>query len=268
MANLLQFAPDENIQAVLSIPNYEVAKYLVLATRSGKVKKTSLAEYDSPRQGGLIAVRLATDPETGEPADELIGAALCNPEDDIILVSKHGMSLKFRADDEQLRPMGRQTAGVQGMKFRDGDELLSMDVIWGDSDKDLFVVTNEGFAKRTAISEYRLQGRNGFGVKALQLAEGRGSLVGALVVSEDDQVMAIMKSGKVIRSDVSEVNRTGRTTQGVTFAKPDKGDEILAIARNAEKDDDGDDDDTDQNNPASQDQQNQPADAATVTPTE
>lgn len=268
VANLLQFAPDETIQAVLSIPNYEVAKYLVLATRSGKVKKTSLAEYDSPRQGGLIAVRLATDPETGEPADELIGAALCNPEDDIIIVSKHGMSLKFRADDEQLRPMGRQTAGVQGMKFRDGDELLSMDVIWGDSDKDLFVVTNEGFAKRTAISEYRLQGRNGFGVKALQLAEGRGSLVGALVVSEDDQVMAIMKSGKVIRSDVSEVNRTGRTTQGVTFAKPDKGDEILAIARNAEKDDDGDDDDTDQNNPASQDQQNQPADAATVTPTE
>ncbi|KFJ05857.1 DNA gyrase, A subunit [Bifidobacterium thermophilum] len=268
VANLLQFAPDETIQAVLSIPNYEVAKYLVLATRSGKVKKTSLAEYDSPRQGGLIAVRLATDPESGEPADELIGAALCNPEDDIILVSKHGMSLKFRADDEQLRPMGRQTAGVQGMKFRDGDELLSMDVIWGDSDKDLFVVTNEGFAKRTAISEYRLQGRNGFGVKALQLAEGRGSLVGALVVSEDDQVMAIMKSGKVIRSDVSEVNRTGRTTQGVTFAKPDKGDEILAIARNAEKDDDGDDDDTDQNNPASQDQQNQPADAATVIPTE
>jgi DNA gyrase subunit A len=245
VANLLQFAPDETIQAVLSIPNYEVAKYLVLATRSGKVKKTSLAEYDSPRQGGLIAVRLAADPETGEPTDELIGAALCNPEDDIILVSKHGMSLKFRADDEQLRPMGRQTAGVQGMKFRDGDELLSMDVIWGDSDKDLFVVTNEGFAKRTAISEYRLQGRNGFGAKALQPAEGRGSLVGALVVSEDDQVMAIMKSGKVIRSDVSEVKRTGRTTQGVTFAKPDKGDEILAIARNAEKDDDDENDQTD-----------------------
>lgn len=258
VANLLQFAPDETIQAVLSIPNYEVAKYLVLATRSGKVKKTSLAEYDSPRQGGLIAVRLAADPETGEPTDELIGAALCNPEDDIILVSKHGMSLKFRADDEQLRPMGRQTAGVQGMKFRDGDELLSMDVIWGDSDKDLFVVTNEGFAKRTAISEYRLQGRNGFGVKALQLAEGRGSLVGALVVSEDDQVMAIMKSGKVIRSDVSEVKRTGRTTQGVTFAKPDKGDEILAIARNAEKDDDDENDQTDA------DQHDQHADEATA----
>ncbi len=235
VANLLQFGPDETIQTVLSIPNYEVAKYLVLATRSGKVKKTALAEYDSPRQGGLIAVRLMTG-ENGENADELIGAALCNAEDDIILVSKLGMSLKFQANDEQLRPMGRQTAGVQGMKFREGDELLAMDVVWGDSDKDLFVVTNEGFAKRTAISEYRLQGRNGFGVKAVQLAEGRGSLVGAVIVEEDDQIMAIMKSGKVIRSNVDEVKRTGRTTQGVTFAKPDKNDEIISIARNEEKD--------------------------------
>ena len=232
VANLLQFGPDETIQTVLSIPNYEVAKYLVLATRTGKVKKTALAEYDSPRQGGLIAVRLAADEETGEPTDELIGAALCNAADDIILVSKQGMSLKFAADNDQLRPMGRQTAGVQGMKFRGDDELLAMDVVPEDSKQDLLVVTNEGFAKRTAISEYRLQGRNGFGVKAVQLAEGRGSLVGALIVSEDDQVMAIMKSGKVIRSNVTEVKRTGRTTQGVTLAKPDKGDEIISIARN------------------------------------
>ena len=234
VANLLQFGPGETIQTVLSIPNYEVAKYLVLATRTGKVKKTALAEYDSPRQGGLIAVRLAADEETGEPTDELIGAALCNAADDIILVSKQGMSLKFAADNDQLRPMGRQTAGVQGMKFRGDDELLAMDVVPEDSKQDLLVVTNEGFAKRTAISEYRLQGRNGFGVKAVQLAEGRGSLVGALIVSEDDQVMAIMKSGKVIRSNVTEVKRTGRTTQGVTLAKPDKGDEIISIARNEE----------------------------------
>ena len=234
VANLLQFGPGETIQTVLSIPNYEVAKYLVLATRTGKVKKTALAEYDSPRQGGLIAVRLAADEETGEPTDELIGAALCNAADDIILVSKQGMSLKFVADNDQLRPMGRQPAGVQGMKFRGDDELLAMDVVPEDSKQDLLVVTNEGFAKRTAISEYRLQGRNGFGVKAVQLAEGRGSLVGALIVSEDDQVMAIMKSGKVIRSNVTEVKRTGRTTQGVTLAKPDKGDEIISIARNEE----------------------------------
>lgn len=255
VANLLQFGPGETIQTVLSIPNYEVAKYLVLATRSGKVKKTALAEYDSPRQGGLIAVRLMTD-ENGENADELIGAALCNADDEIILVSRQGMSLKFEANDEQLRPMGRQTAGVQGMKFRDGDELLAMDVVWGDSDKDLLVVTNEGFAKRSAVSEYRLQGRNGYGVKALQLAEGRGSLVGALIVSEDDQVMAIMKSGKVIRSDVAEVKRTGRNTQGVTLAKPDKNDEIISIALNADKDDADEQDDA---QPAGQ---SEPSDSA------
>ncbi len=238
VANLLQFGPGETIQTVLSIPNYEVAKYLVLATRTGKVKKTALAEYDSPRQGGLIAVRLAADEETGEPTDELIGAALCNAADDIILVSKQGMSLKFAADNDQLRPMGRQTAGVQGMKFRGDDELLAMDVVPEDSKQDLLVVTNEGFAKRTAISEYRLQGRNGYGVKAVQLAEGRGSLVGAVIVEESDQIMAIMKSGKVIRSNVAEVKRTGRTTQGVTLAKPDKNDEIISIARNEETDED------------------------------
>ena len=267
VANLLQFGPDETIQTVLSIPNYEVAKYLVLATRSGKVEKTALAEYDSPRQGGLIAVRLMTD-ENGENADELIGAALCNADDDIMLVSRKGMSLKFTANDEQLRPMGRQTAGVQGMKFRDGDELLAMDVVWGDSDKDLLVVTDEGFAKRSAVSEYRLQGRNGYGVKALQLAEGRGSLVGALIVSEDDQVMAIMKSGKVIRSDVAEVKRTGRNTQGVTLAKPDKNDEIISIALNAEKDDADDQNDvqpaqSEQSDSAEQ-QAEQPADVQNV----
>ncbi|SCC80348.1 DNA gyrase subunit A [Bifidobacterium commune] len=244
VANLLQLSPSESIQAVLSIPNYEVAKYLVLATRSGKIKKTPLSQYDSSRQGGLIAVRLMEDPETGEPADELIGATLCNADDDIILVSRHGMSLKFKADDEQLRPMGRQTAGVQGMKFREDDELLAMDVVRSDMEDELslLVVTDEGFAKRTSISQYRLQGRNGFGVKALQMNEGRGELVGAVIVADSDQILAIMKSGKVIRSAVEEVKRTGRNTQGVTLAKPDKGDAILSIARNTDTDDENEGD--------------------------
>ena len=249
VANLLQLGPDEKIQQVLSIRDYSAAQYLVLATRSGKVKKTHLSEYDSARQGGLIAVRLReiegayrTDADGKKVAvvDELIGAALCNSDDEIIVVSRKGMSVKFQADDQTLRPMGRQTAGVQAMKFRGepgNDLLLSMDVVPADSDSDLLVVTNEGFAKRTALSEYRLQGRNGYGVKAINLVEDRGSLVGAMVVHEDDQVMAIMKSGKVIRSDVSEIKRTGRNTQGVTLAKTGKDDEILSIARNAEKDD-------------------------------
>ena len=249
VANLLQLGPDEKIQQVLSIRDYSAAQYLVLATRSGKVKKTYLSEYDSARQGGLIAVRLReiegayrTDADGNRVpvVDELIGAALCNSDDEIIVVSRKGMSVKFQADDQTLRPMGRQTAGVQAMKFRGepgNDLLLSMDVVPADSDSDLLVVTNEGFAKRTALSEYRLQGRNGYGVKAINLVEDRGSLVGAMVVHEDDQVMAIMKSGKVIRSDVSEIKRTGRNTQGVTLAKTGKDDEILSIARNAEKDD-------------------------------
>ncbi len=250
VANLLQLGPDEKIQQVLSIHDYDEAQYLVLATKSGKIKKTRLPEYDSTRQGGLIAVRLreiegavTTDEEGNEipVIDELVGAALCNSDDEIIVVSQKGMSVKFSADDETLRPMGRQTAGVQAMKFRGEpgeDLLLSMDVVPADSESDLLVVTNEGFAKRTALSEYRLQGRNGFGVKAINLVEGRGSLVGAVVVTEEDQIMAIMKSGKVIRSDVSEVKRTGRTTQGVTLAKPDKNDEIISIARNMETEDD------------------------------
>lgn len=247
IANLLQLGPQEQIQQILSIKDYEAAEYLVLATKSGKIKKTRLTEYDSTRQGGLIAVRLmelegvTTTDDDGNtiPAnDELIGAALCDSNDEIIVVSHGGMSVKFAADDETLRPMGRQTAGVQAMKFKGApgtDYLLSMAVVPADSDSDLLVVTNEGFAKRTALSEYRLQGRNGYGVKAINLVEGRGSLVGAVVVSEDDQIMAIMKSGKVIRSNVDEIKRTGRTTQGVTLAKPDKGDEIVSIARNEEK---------------------------------
>jgi DNA gyrase subunit A len=238
VANLLQFGPEEKIQQVLSIHDYDEAQYLVLATRTGKVKKTRLSEYDSPRQGGLIAVRLMDiEDSTDGLQDELVGAALCNAKDDIILVSRLGMSVKFPAEDGTLRPMGRQTAGVQGMRFREGDSMLSMDVVPEESEDDLLVVTNEGYAKRTALSEYRLQGRNGFGVKAIQLVEGRGSLVGAVVVNEDDQILAIMKSGKVIRSNVNEVKRTGRTTQGVTLAKPDKGDEILSIARNEESED-------------------------------
>ena len=237
VANLLQFGPDETIQTVLSIPNYDVAKYLVLATRSGKVKKTALAEYDSPRQGW-------SDRGTTHDRRERRERRRADRCRAVQRRRRHhprlqaGHEPEVRSQRRAAAPMGRQTAGVQGMKFRDGDELLAMDVVQGDSDRDLLVVTNEGFAKRTAISEYRLQGRNGYGVKAVQLAEGRGSLVGAVIVEESDQIMAIMKSGKVIRSNVAEVKRTGRTTQGVTLAKPDKNDEIISIARNEETDED------------------------------
>lgn len=240
VANLLSFQQDERIERVLALHGYNDAQYLVLATRQGRVKKTRLADYDSPRQGGLIAIKL-------NEGDSVVGAALCNPDDTIILVSKHGMSLRFKADNDQLRPMGRSTAGVMGIRFRGGDELLSMDVIPANSHKDLLLVTAEGFGKRTALSEYRLQARNGYGTKAIRLANDRGNLVGALVVDSSDQVMAIMNSGKVIRFDVNEISRTGRVTQGVTVAKPGKRDSIVEITLAQPDDDDPDDTDAAEN---------------------
>lgn len=230
VANLLQFKPDEHIQCVMALHDYQQAPYLILATKSGRIKKTALSEYDSPRQGGLIAINL-TDIDTtdGNQRDEVVGAALCNATDDIIMVSRAGMSIRFTADDKQLRPMGRNTSGVQGMRLRQNDEVLSMNIIPKDSTKDLLLITDQGFGKKTTLTEYRLQGRNGYGVKAIAMSKERGALVGALVLDDDDQIMAIMKSGKVIRFNVSEINRTGRSTQGVTIAKPDDEDQIVEI---------------------------------------
>ncbi|MFD7021619.1 DNA gyrase subunit A [Promicromonospora sukumoe] len=236
VANLLAFQPGEKIAQVLDIPDYEAAEYLVLATRRGLVKKTRLSEYNSPRSGGLIAINLREDADGA--ADELVSARLVNADDDLILVSRKGQSIRFHADDESIRPLGRATSGVTGMKFREEDELLSADVVIDGAD--LFVVTEGGFAKRTRISEYRIQGRGGLGIKVANLVEARGDLVGALVTHADDEVLVIMERGKIVRSAVAEVNLTGRNTQGVTFAKPDKGDRIIAVARNAEREDAGD----------------------------
>ncbi|WP_435738948.1 DNA gyrase subunit A [Cellulosimicrobium sp. PMB13] len=231
VANLLAFQPGEKIAQVLDLRDYAAAEYLVLATRRGLVKKTRLTEYDSPRSGGLIAINLRED-ESGAP-DELVSARLVDSTDDLILVSRKGQSIRFTADDDALRPMGRATSGVTGMKFREEDELLSADVV--EEGADLFVVTEGGFAKRTRLDEYRVQGRGGLGIKVANLVEARGDLVGALVTESDDEVLVIMERGKIVRSAVDEVNLTGRNTQGVTFAKPDKGDRIIAVARNVER---------------------------------
>lgn len=233
VANLLAFQPDEKIAQVLALRDYEQAEYLVLATQRGLVKKTRLADYDSNRSGGVIAINLRED-EEGRP-DELVSARLVDADQDMILVSRQGQSIRFTADDEQLRPMGRATSGVTGMKFRGDDELLAADVVREDAF--LFTVTEGGIAKRTALTveNYRQQGRNGFGIRVANLPEQNGDLVGALVVDESDEVLVIMERGKVVRSAVAEVHVTGRTTQGVIFAKPDSGDRIIAVARNTER---------------------------------
>ena len=240
VANLLAFQPGEEIAQVMELADYSQADYLVLATRRGLVKKTRLSEYDSNRSGGVIAINLR---ENGDGvSDELVSASLLSAGQDLLLVSRHGQSLRFHADDETLRPTGRATSGVTGMRFRDGDSLLAMGVIDpGWQEADLFVVTEGGYAKRTSVAEYPTKGRGGLGVKVANLVQERGDLVGALVTAPSDEVLCIMASGKVVRSAVVEVSRTGRATQGVTFAKPDDGDRILAVARNAERDLDGED---------------------------
>ena len=239
VANLLAFQPGEEIAQVMELGDYGQADYLVLATRRGLVKKTRLSEYDSNRSGGVIAINLRANGDG--VSDELVSASLLSAGQDLLLVSRGGQSLRFRADDETLRPTGRATSGVTGMRFRTGDSLLAMDVVdpqWGDAD--LFVVTEGGYAKRTAVADYPTKGRGGLGVKVANLVEERGSLVGALVTAPGDEVLCIMASGKVVRSAVAEVSRTGRATQGVTFAKPDDGDRIIAVARSAERELDDD----------------------------
>ncbi|MGV9188384.1 DNA gyrase subunit A [Arcanobacterium canis] len=234
IANVLEFQPGETIASAISLRSYDQAEYLILATKSGMIKKTKLSDYDSARSAGLIAIKLREDAEGN--VDQVVSAKLANEGDDLLLVSKHGQSLRFKATNDALRPMGRGTSGVTGMKFRDGDELLTMEVVRDDSE--VFVVTEGGFAKRTQVEQYRLQGRGGLGIKVANLVESRGDLVGALITQPGDEVLVIMESGKVVRSSVDEVNLTGRNTQGVTFARPDKKDRVIAIALNLEAEED------------------------------
>ena len=226
VANVLALQPDEHVAQVIDIPDYDVAEYLVLATKQGMVKKTALSAYDTPRQGGVIAINL-------REGDEVVRALLVNAGDDIMLISRAGMSVRFSATDDALRPMGRATGGVKGMAFRGEDELLSADVVT--DDWYVFVVTEGGYAKRTAVEQYRQQGRGGMGIKVAKLSDTRGHLAGGLIVGEDDEVLVVLESGKVVRSVVSEVPAKGRDTMGVVFCRLAEDDKVLAIARSSEQ---------------------------------
>ena len=227
VANLLALQPEESIAQILDIAHYEDAQYLVLATKQGMVKKTVLTQYDTNRQGGIIAINL-------RDGDEVVAARLLNEGDDVLLVSKAGMSLRFTATDQSLRPMGRSTGGVKGMQFRGEDHLLSASIV---SDQGfVFVVTEGGYAKRTAVDQYRSQQRGGLGIKVAKLSDTRGGLAGAMIVDGDDEVLVVLESGKVVRSGVAEVPAKGRDTMGVVFARLADDDKVLGIARNQERD--------------------------------
>jgi DNA gyrase subunit A len=228
VANLLAFQPDEQIAQVIQIENYEVAPYLVLATKGGLVKKTALTAFDSNRSGGIVAVNLRDD-------DELVGAVLCSADSDLVLISAEGQSIRFHATDDALRPMGRATSGVLGMRFNSGDELLSMEVARPGTY--VLVATSGGYAKRTEIDEYPVQGRGGKGVLTVQFNNRRGKLVGALIVDIDDELYAITSGGGVIRTSARQVRKAKRQTMGVRLMNLSDGDALVAIARNAETDD-------------------------------
>ena len=232
VANLLAFKPDETIASIIAIKDYQSLPYLVIATRGGIVKKSALTEYDSNRTGGLIAISL-------KDGDEVVSASAITSTDELLLISKKGMSLRFTADDESLRPMGRSATGVIGMKFRKDDELLTMSAISQNDDgtkkdpeKFVLTATDGGFGKRTSLNEYRSQGRGGIGVKAAKIDENsRGVLVGAIVVSESDEILAITSSGSVIRTDVEQVRETGRDTMGVRLVNLDDGITVVSLAK-------------------------------------
>jgi len=229
VANLMAFKSDETIAQVLSIKDYTASPYLVLATKTGLVKKTPLTEYDSPRTGGLIAISL-------KPGDEVVSAALVNKDDELLLVSKKAMSLRFAADEESLRPMGRSTSGVIGMKFRAGDELLTMARIDSKTASSfVFTATDGGYGKKTPLDEYRLQGRGGIGIKAAKIDENsRGSLVSALVLADSSEILAITSAGTVMRTPAAEVRQTGRDSMGVRLVNLDEGVVLLSVTQNQE----------------------------------
>jgi DNA gyrase subunit A len=228
VANLLALQPDEQVAQVLDMKDYSVAPYLVLATREGLVKKTALDAYDTARTGGIIAIKL-------REGDELVSAMLASETDDLLLVSRKGMSIRFSASDESLRPMGRDTSGNIGMHFRSGDELLSASVINDVEGAYVFVVTEGGYAKRTSVDQYRPQNRGGIGIKVAKLEEKRGDIVGAQIVTDEDEVLVVLESGKVVRSAVAEVPAKGRDTMGVVFARFEETDSVIGLAKNSER---------------------------------
>ncbi|MGW3767684.1 DNA gyrase subunit A [Actinomadura verrucosospora] len=232
VANLLAFQPDEHIAQVMDLRDYQVAPYLVLGTKKGRVKKTALTDFDSPRTGGIIAINLVDD-------DEVIAARLVSSDDDLLMVSTGAQAIRFRADDESLRPMGRATSGVIGMRFEEDQEVLNMLVVQ-DTSQDVLVATRGGYAKRTPVDQYPLQGRGGKGVLTAKIVESRGLLVGALMVGPDDEVFAMTSNGGVIRTTAAEIKQSGRQTMGVRLMNLADGDSVVAIARNVESMEDSD----------------------------
>jgi DNA gyrase subunit A len=220
IVNLLPFRQDEQIRAVVQTRNFEESENLVFATKNGMVKKTRLAEYNTPlKADGIIAINL-------RGGDELVGVRHSSGDDDILMVSRRGQAIRFHED--AARPMGRATSGVQGMRLRKGDEVI--EIATARDDDDLLVVTDQGYGKRTPVREYPRKGRGGLGVKTVQLTDAKGKLAGARIVRDGYQLMLISTGGTVIRMSVDEIKRLGRATQGVIVVRLKGNERVSGIA--------------------------------------
>jgi DNA gyrase subunit A len=226
--NLLPFRQDEQVRAVVQTRDFEEAKHLVFATKNGMVKKTELAAYNTPlKADGIIAIKMRDED------DELVSVRHSSGDDDILMVSRKGQAIRF--SEQEVRPMGRDTAGVKGMSLRKGDEVISVNVI-GVNEGDLLVVTENGYGKRTKLADYPRKGRAGLGVKTVQLTEARGQLAGARIVRDGYQVMLISTGGTVIKIPVDDIRRLGRATQGVIVMRLREGEHVSALAPVVETD--------------------------------
>ena len=232
IVNLLPLRQEEQVRAVIQTREFKEAEYLILATKKGIVKKTKLEEYNTPlKADGIIAINLRDD-------DEVVGVRHSTGNDDILMVSRSGQAIRFH--EQETRPMGRATSGVQGMRLRKDDEVIEINIA-RDAD-DLLVVTEQGYGKRTLVREYPRKGRGGLGVKTVQLTDAKGKLAGARVVREGYQVMLISTGGTVIRMAVDEIKRLGRATQGVIVVRLREGATVSSIAPVAEAANGGEDD--------------------------
>jgi DNA gyrase subunit A len=235
IVNLVPFRQDEKVRAVIRTRDFSEMEYLVLATRSGVVKKTKFTDYNTPlKSEGIIAINLRDD-------DEVVEAFLSSGGDDLMLVSKRGQAIRF--NEKEARPMGRATGGVRGMSLRAKDEVIAAMV--AQDDADLLVVTEQGYGKRTPIRDYPRKGRGGLGVKTVQLTEAKGQLAGARLVREGYQVMLISTGGTVIRMPVEGIRRAGRATQGVIVMRLRGDERVSALAPVVAGDDAEDDSDAD-----------------------
>jgi len=227
VVNLIDIGPDEEVTAVIPIKHFDQKGFLCMGTRRGKVKRTTIEEFGTIRRAGIIALTL-------EEGDELIDVRLTAGEQEITLVTRQGMAIRFT--EEQVRPMGRTAMGVAGIALDAGDEVICMDVV--SEGTDLLVVSERGYGKRTPLSQYRLQRRGGKGVKAFRRTQKTGFLAGAAAVRVGEEVMLVSAGGVIIRLSVEGIPVQGRDTQGVTLMKVDEDDKVVAIARVAGREED------------------------------